>query len=684
MKIGFYGKLAWSGIKKNRQLYIPYIITCIVMISMSYIVSFLSKSETIMNMSGGDSVCMTLGLGTNVILIFSVIFLFYTNSFLMRKRKKEFGLYNILGMNKKNICQILFWEMIIYCVISYILGMIFGITLSKFAELILINVVNGSTSLEFTISWGVICATAVKYAVIFSVILLCNLVRIRFVNPIELLRSENVGEKPPKSNWFLGILGLVVLVAAYFIAISVENPIDAMSWFFVAVIMVIAATYLLFIAGSVVMCRAMQKNKKYYYKPNHFVSVASMVYRMKRNGAGLASICILSTMVLVIMSTTSSMYYGAEDTINRMYTRDISITTGFASYEDYREEDIGRIKDRVNECFAKHNVVPESIKEQKYTYISGIISDNIFYGDNNGNLYDSDLAFSDLSQICVISLDDYNTVNNAKEALGNDEIIMYVSNSGKQYQYDTFEISGGGTYKVKKNVEELEENRGSINTIFKTYYIITTDPIGLEDKLKTAVNEDHAVYGDTMSWYYGFDIDSDDITKNTVYCELKEILKECSEAMGDDISYNSYSVYNKEIERNDFYGMNGGLLFLGIMLNIVFLFAAVLIIYYKQISEGYEDRHRFVIMKKVGMNNREIRKCINSQLLTVFFLPIIVAALHLGFAFPMLKNILGMIFMTDEIVLIVTTIGTLAVFAVGYAVVYYATSKLYYGIVSGD
>ena len=294
------------------------------------------------------------------------------------------------------------------------------------------------------------------------------------------------------------------------------------------------------------------------------------------------------------------------------------------------------------------------------------------------------MAFSDLSQICVISLDDYNTVNDAKEALGNDEIMMYVSNSGKQYQYDTFEISGGGTYKVKKNVEELEENRGSINTIFKTYYIITTDPIGLEDKLKTAVNEDHAVYGDTMSWYYGFNIDSDDKTKNTVYCELKEILKECSEAMGDDISYNSYNVYNKEIERNDFYGMNGGLLFLGIMLSIVFLFAAVLIIYYKQISEGYEDRHRFVIMKKVGMNNREIRKCINSQLLTVFFLPIIVAALHLGFAFPMLKNILSMIFMTDEIVLIVTTIGTLAVFAVGYAVVYYATSKLYYGIVSGD
>lgn len=682
MKIGFYGKLAWSGIKKNRQLYIPYIITCIVMISMSYIVSFLSKSETIMNMRGGDSVCMTLGLGINVILIFSVIFLFYTNSFLMRKRKKEFGLYNILGMNKKNICQILFWEMMIYCVISYILGIIFGITLSKLAELILINVVSGGTSLEFTISWGVICSTAVKYAVIFSIILLCNLVRIRFVNPIELLRSENVGEKPPKSNWFVGILGLVILVAAYCIAVSVENPIDAMTWFFVAVIMVIAATYLLFIAGSVVMCRALQKNKKYYYKPNHFVSVSSMVYRMKRNGAGLASICILSTMVLVIMSTTSSMYYGAEDTVNRLYTRDMAVTVGFGSYKDYREEDIVRIKAGVAECLAKYNLAPDDIKEQKYTYIAGRISDNVYYGYNGGEM-GNNTDFSDLSQICVLSLDDYNAVNGISETLNNDEIMMYISNSSKQYQYDTFEINGGGTYKVKKSVEKLEENRNSINTIFKTYYIITPDPLNFEDKLNTMANEDTAINGDNMSWYYGFNIDSDEKTKNTVYGELREVVKECSEAMGDDISYHSYQVDFKDVEKNDFYGMNGGLLFLGIMLSIVFLFAAVLIIYYKQISEGYEDRHRFVIMKKVGMNNREIRKCINSQLLTVFFLPIVMAALHLVFAFPMLKNILMIMFMADNIILIVATFGTLAVFAVGYTVVYYATSRLYYKIVNG-
>ena len=230
----------------------------------------------------------------------------------------------------------------------------------------------------------------------------------------------------------------------------------------------------------------------------------------------------------------------------------------------------------------------------------------------------------------------------------------------------------------------MAENRGSVNTIFKTYYIITPDPAGLEDKLKTAANEEYEGYGDNMSWYYGFDLDVDEKTRNTVYRELEDIMEECSVELGDDISYHSYSVYNKEVEKRDFYGMNGGLLFLGIMLSIVFLFAAVLIIYYKQISEGYEDRHRFVIMKKVGMNNREIRKCINSQLLTVFFLPIIMAALHLGFAFPMLRNILNMMFMTNALVLIVTTAGTLAVFAVGYAIVYYATSKLYYKIVSSD
>lgn len=689
MKTGIYGKLAWSGIRKNKQLYIPYIITCIVMICMSYIVSFISESESVRGMHGGDSVCMTLGFGVNVILIFSVIFLFYTNSFLMRRRKKEFGLYNILGMNKRNICNILLCEMVIYCIISFVFGIIFGITLSKLAELILVNVINGSVSFEFVIAWGLICRIAVKYAVIFFVIFICNVIRIRFVNPIELLHSENVGEKPPKANWFVGALGLVVLVAAYCIAVTIEDPIAAMTWFFIAVLMVIAATYLIFIAGSVVMCRALQKNKRYYYRPNHFVSVSSMVYRMKRNGAGLASICILSTMVLVIMSTTSSMYYGAEDSIERMYTRDIAVSVSFPSYETCNQDDIDRIKTDIDNCLSKNNIKPGDLKERTYSYMSGVLTKNVFYG-NNEDVYNRDIDpdignYSDVTQICIVSLQEYNEMSGAGLTLGDDELALYVSQNGKAYEYDMFEINDVKTYHIKQVVEEFEETRESVNTIFKTYYLITDNPLSLEQNLNMVMREknEESVPGNNIKWYYGWNLDSGEKAKSDIHHKIRKLIEKYTEE-NDEVSFVSYSVTNKEVERSDFYGLYGGLLFLGIMLSIVFMFAAVLIIYYKQISEGYEDRHRFVIMKKVGMNNREIKKCINSQLLTVFFLPIIMAALHLGFAFPMLRSILSMIFMVNDVLLVAVTIGTLAVFAIGYMVVYYTTSKLYYGIVSSD
>lgn len=685
MKTGIYGRLAWSGIRKNKQLYIPYVITCIVMICMSYIVSFISESESVRSMHGGDSVCMTLGFGVNIILIFSVIFLFYTNSFLMRRRKKEFGLYNILGMNKRNICNILLCEMVIYCIISFVFGIIFGITLSKLAELILVNVINGSVSFEFVIAWGLILRIAVKYAVIFLVIFICNVIRIRFVNPIELLHSENVGEKPPKANWFVGALGLVVLVAAYCIAVTIEDPVAAMTWFFIAVLMVIVATYLIFIAGSVVMCRALQKNKRYYYRPNHFVSVSSMVYRMKRNGAGLASICILSTMVLVIMSTTSSMYYGAEDSIERIYTRDIAVNVGFPSYGRCNQDDIDRIKTDIDNCLSENNIKPDDIKERTYSYMSGVFTENVFYG-NNEDIYNLDVGnYSDITQICIVPLQEYNEMSGAGLTLGDNELALYVSQNGRSYEYDTFEINGVKTYHIKKIVEESEETRESVNTIFKTYYLITDHPLSLEqnlDMVMEARDEESSARAD-MQWYYGWNLDSGEKAKSDIHHQISKLIKEYTQE-NDEVSFVSYSVTNKEVERSDFYGLYGGLLFLGIMLSIVFMFAAVLIIYYKQISEGYEDRHRFIIMKKVGMNNREIKKCINSQLLTVFFLPIIMAALHLGFAFPMLRSILSMIFLVNDVLLVAVTIGTLAVFAIGYMIVYYTTSKLYYGIVSSD
>lgn len=325
MRTGFYPKLAWTGIYKNRQVYFPYLLTCIGMVMMYYIISYLSVSESLDTMYGGDVMGQILGLGCGVLAVFALIFLFYTNSFLIRRRKKEFGLYNILGMGKKNLVRIQVWESVIIAVIALCTGIICGIAVSKLAELVVVNVIHADISFAFSIPAAAVASTLKVFAIIFLLIFISSILQIHVANPIELLRSENAGEKRPKANWLLAVLGIVLLGVAYYVAVTIKDPVDALLWFFVAVIMVIGATYMLFIAGSVVICYLLQKNKRYYYKTRHFVSVSSMMYRMKRNGAGLASICILSTMVLVMVSSTTCLYIGIEDSLDQRYVRDMMI-----------------------------------------------------------------------------------------------------------------------------------------------------------------------------------------------------------------------------------------------------------------------------------------------------------------------------------------------------------------------
>lgn len=312
MKTGFYPKLAFDGIRKNRRMYVPFICTCIGMVMMFYIISYLHYSDSVAAMRGGAIVQTMLNLGTITVGIFSCIFLFYTNSFLIRRRKKEFGLYHILGMGKRNIARILFWETMLTALISLVIGIGFGILFSKLAELGMLRLMHAQATYSMQISPDSILFTITVFGCIFILLFFNALRQIHFSGAISLIRSENVGEKPPKGNWILGILGLGCLVVAYYLAVTVADPVSALGMFFIAVILVIFGTYLIMIAGSVLFCRLLQKNKHYYYKANHFVSISSMVYRMKRNGAGLASICILATMVLVMLSTTVSLYFGMQ------------------------------------------------------------------------------------------------------------------------------------------------------------------------------------------------------------------------------------------------------------------------------------------------------------------------------------------------------------------------------------
>ena len=457
MKKGFYSKLAWTGMRKNKKLYTPYILTCIGMVMMFYIVSFLTGSDVLKSMAGGDTMQSILGLGCGVIGVFALIFLFYTNSFLIRRRKKEFGLYNILGMGKWNLARVLFWESMMIAAISLSVGLFAGIALSKLAELGMVNVLEGTASFSMAIAPAAILQTIGLFAVIFFLILLNTLRQIHLTNPIELLRSESAGEKPPKANWFFALAGAMVLAGAYYLAISIEDPMAAMLLFFVAVIMVIVATYMLFMAGSVAVCRILQKKKKYYYKTNHFVSVSSMMYRMKRNGAGLASICILCTMVLVMVSSTVCLYIGAEDTLRTRYPRHINMDTTVSGVELLDSKTPDDIRTLTSQVVSENGLSIQNVLDYRVAAFAGYIHEGRIETDHS-NLYAFQISgYSDVWQIFIVPLEDYNRLMGQTETLQPGEALLYTTKQGN-YDRNTIAIGEGEPLQIKKVVSDFADN----------------------------------------------------------------------------------------------------------------------------------------------------------------------------------------------------------------------------------
>lgn len=679
MKKGFYSKLAWTGIRKNKKLYTPYILTCIGMVMMFYIVSFLSISDILNSMPGGDTMQMMLGFGCGVIGVFALIFLFYTNSFLVRRRKKEFGLYNILGMGKWNLARVLLWESLIIAGISLAIGLFFGIVFSKFAELAMINILSAEITFSLTIAPQAIIQTLALFAGIFLLILLNTLRQIHLTNPIELLHSENVGEKPPKANWFFALAGVVILGGAYYLAVSIEDPIMAMLWFFVAVIMVIVATYLLFISGSVAVCRILQKKKNYYYKANHFVSVSSMAYRMKRNGAGLASICILCTMVLVMVSSTVCLYIGTEDSLRAYYPRNICLDTQASKISTIDSETTERIRELSDQVLLENGQKGKNTLDYRVAEFPGYISDGVVQTDQSSVPTFQLSAYSDVWQVFVISLDDYNRLMGQQETLRDDEVLIYTTIENG-YTEETIAIDNAKPMKVKKAVTHFTDNGIDAVETVPSLYIFVPD---FEQYLAPLMDatDDNGNPAIELHWFYGFDLECDDEIQIQIYRQIQNGLGQLSFSSEDD----SFVIQCESVanERQVFYGLYGGLFFLGILLGVVFIFAAVLIIYYKQISEGYEDQSRFEIMQKVGMTQKDIRKSINSQVLTVFFLPLIAAGIHLCFAFPLISKLLTLFNLTNLHLLILTTIACYLIFTLFYMLVYKITSKAYYSIVSG-
>ncbi len=666
MKAGFYPRLARDGIRKNRRLYLPYLLTCIGTVMMFYLVAFLSGSGTVASLKGGRTITAMMGLGVWVLALFSLLFLFYSHSFLMRRRKREFGLYNVLGMGKRNIGRVLLWETLTVFGVSVSAGLLLGIGFSKLAELGLVNLIHGDVTFRITVSMRAVWLTVAVFGCIFLLQFLNGLRQIRFSGTMSLLRSENSGEKVPRANWVFAVLGVLILGGAYGIAVSVQNPVAALTLFFVAVLMVIVATYLLLISGSVTLCRALQKNKRYYYRPSHFVSVSSMVYRMKRNGAGLASVCVLATMVLVMVSTTISLYAGLEDSLAARYPREVNLV--FSSYTDtsvLRKEEAETLYARVKASMEEAGGTVKDVRALRFAQVSAVRRGTELRFPAEESL---EVLPDSLCALYLIPVEDYNTLCGQNVTLGGEEALVYAYRTS----WEGAEISLNGiVYSVRDTVKKFTVSGDVSASVYPCLVLVVQDVEAALEPFEEEVNR--------ADFRLAYELDFD--------CGLSDSALEPTIRRNRDVWLEDRNLgiswECRELNRADFYGMYGGLLYLGVILSVVFLAAVVLLLYYKQITEGYEDQPRFAIMRNVGMTLPEIRRSIRSQMRTVFFLPLVGAGLHLVFAFPMVEKLLHLSGLTNTGLFAAVTAGCSLVFALFYLLTYRITSRSYYRIVSG-
>ncbi len=628
---------------------------------MYYMVSSLSMNPNMMNMIGGDVMQQILSLGIYVITVFAVIFLFYTNSFLIKRRKREFGLFNILGMEKKHLSIVIALESMIVFLVSMVLGIGIGILLDKAFYLLIAKMLNASIALGFYISYQSIVNSIILFLIIFVLMYLFSLIQINLSNPIELLHGDQHGEKEPKTKWLLALIGLICLGTGYYMSVSIQDPVTAFAFFMVAVILVVIGTYMLFTAGSIVILKLLRKNKRYYYKTNHFISVSNMIYRMKQNAVGLGNICILSTMVLVMLSTTISLWVGMNDIIETRFPRDITVSINSVDSNQalYTIDDM-------NYAIEQAGIQTEDELVYRTLSVSAFNQGNTYtFGNENMSLQD----ISNVVVLYFITLDDYNRTEGTNVSLAPDEVLVFPS--GKQFDHKTIDIASN-TFKVKGILDSIKADSNYSANLQNSMFVVvdSMDTLFMIDDLQKQAYGDNASYIHTS---YDF------ILSKSEEMSVKEATDALIANYPGDTTY--MMVDTQEGNYEDLLSLYASFLFIGIFLSFLFIMATVLIMYYKQITEGYEDKKRFEIMQKVGLNKREVKKTINSQVLTVFFLPLVVAAIHIVFAFPMIEKMLRLLYLDNTNLYIMTTVICFGVFALVYVLIYFLTSKVYYGIV---
>lgn len=666
-----YFKLAKTNLSNNKPFYIPYIISSIITVAMLYMMSFLSDNKGLNKIMGADSLAIIFRLGVGIIVIFSYIFLFYTNSFIIKRRKKEIGVYNILGMEKRHLSKVLFVETIYSAIISLVCGIIVGIAFSKFILMVLYGIIGIHKTVEFFVNIHGIILCVVSFGILFLLTFLYNFMQIKLANPIELLRGTSVGEREPKTKILMTIIGVVCLAIAYYIAITTENPLNVLTLFFVAVLLVIIGTFALFTAGSIALLKLLRNNKKFYYNKRHFMAVSGMLYRMKQNAAGLASICILSTMVLVVISTTVSMYVGIQDELMASYPNDVCVTVDYNSVIDKSSEIEKAIFDEIDSAEVKN--------KKAFSYLS------VFVGQKGDNFTTDKehLSFQNSYLFYILSKDDFIKRDNSfKDKIGNISKGEAVVVLNKKYDKKDIKIFGKN-YKVNKSFEHMEDNDlYMISTLNGLGYIILDN----DESVQELYDMQEKMLGKGANYYTNkirFDFKSGNKKqKAAAYKKIDNVVKKYfKENKNDKKEISSYWVESRQENEQNFYLLYGGLFFLGIFLGTMFLMVTVMIIFYKQITEGYDDRERYQILEKVGMSSREVKDTIKSQIRIVFVLPIFAAAVHVTAAFPMVNRILKMLNLNNEKLFAGCLAATIIVFAVIYYLVFKVTSRAYYKIV---
>ncbi len=670
MHKGIFSRLAKQNIRNNKSTYIPYIITCIFCIAMIYMMEFLRDCPTLdQAVRQADEVRMIVFTGEIVVEIFCIIFLIYSNSFLMKRRQKEIGLYNILGLERNHIGIVMFLETIITSIGSLAGGIAAGIIGSKLALLLLLKLLHIPSVLGFYISVKGIFTCLFMFGIVFLMILFLNLAKIHLSRPVELLRGNNTGEKEPAAKWLMALIGFICLGAGYYLAITTESPIKAITIFLLAVILVMAGTYLLFTAGSIVILKFLRRRKSFYYRTGNFISISGMLYRMKQNAIGLASICILSTGVLLMIAMTVSIYFGMNDIMLNRYPYDVDMSVTSIS-----EEECQTAIEAFEKAIADNKVpVEKSVEEIYLDIVCSKNGDQILIKPAN-TIRNSD-------SVLVLSLLDqaeYERLTGISANLNDGEIFAWYPSAVQKDSVTVDETEFTVKKWLDKNPLTCGEDAVSDNAVL----VVTDEDFKKFDEMRTEMYKgvSSAPAGEDLTLHLGLDITGSERDKIDFGTPVMEAVKDLKKNGG--LSENSWITSGiRQQEYESYYADNGSLLFIGIFLGSLFLMGTAMIIYYKQISEGYEDQKRFEIMQKVGLSRREVRSSVRRQILMVFFLPLLMAMLHITMAFPMIRRMLLLFGMTNTKLFIGCTAGTVLIFAVVYGLIYLMTARSYYHIV---